>query len=65
MQALLEREEVEELVCEHHHTEIEEATVDYYDPSNFYGHGQYTFKVLVCSDCGEQLDQEPFGGWND
>lgn len=45
--------------CEHQSTRIEEATEDYYDPGNFYGHGQRTSEVYVCNDCECTVDGDP------
>ena len=45
--------------CEHENRIVEEATEDYHDPSNAYGHGQRTSNVYVCEDCKVTLDGDP------
>lgn len=42
----------------HEHTdyEVETAIYDYYDPGDYYGHGQREYEVYVCSDCGVTIE---------
>lgn len=37
--------------CGYEMTE-EDVVADYHDPNNFYGHGQYEQRALVCDQCG-------------
>lgn len=39
--------------CEHdpEFYEIEDAVEDYYDPGNYYGHGQREYTIYVCGQC--------------
>lgn len=48
--------------CTHDETpNIEDGVEDYYDPGDYYGHGQREFKVYVCADpdCEEVLEGSP------
>lgn len=50
-------------VCEKHNKEIEmevvEVVKDFHNPSDRFGHGQYTFQVLVCPKCDHEEECEP------
>ena len=39
--------------------ELEESAVDYYDPADFYGHGQYEVKFWHCPECNNDCDFIP------
>lgn len=34
---------------------VEEVVVDYNDPGDVFGHGQYTYTCWVCEKCKEQI----------
>lgn len=45
--------------CPHAESHVEEAVVDYYDPGNYYGHGQREVPIYVCDLCEETLEGDP------
>lgn len=50
------------MICEHCKSEnisIENEVVDYYDPGDYFGHGQYEVEVAVCDDCGTVQEDIP------
>lgn len=45
-------------VCEHESTHVQESVIDYHDPENAYGHGQYEINVDVCDACKCAVENE-------
>lgn len=44
-------------VCSHDDIEVETVVEDYYEPAEESRHGQYEYKVEVCSLCGVTVEQ--------